>query len=131
MLRSAALLTACLLTAAAAPALAQPVEPGSSTTGNRVYALSALNGSGQTGTVALQSFGSRTEVEIHLLHGPKDGAESATVNSGPCSTPKPKSKYALTTVRNGFSETVLNVPVAQLANSNFSVNIGGAACGNI
>ncbi|HET6276743.1 MAG TPA: hypothetical protein VFE16_12505 [Candidatus Cybelea sp.] len=131
MLRSTALLTALLLTAAIAPALAQPVEPGSSTTGNKVFALSAMNGSGQSGTVALQPFGGRTEVEIHLLHGPKDGAQSATINAGACSSAKPKSKYALTTVRNGFSETVLDVPVSQLANANLSVNVGGAACGDL
>jgi hypothetical protein len=70
-------------------------------------------------------------VEIHLLHGPKDAAQGASINAGSCSTANPKSKYALTTVRNGFSETVLNVPVARLANAGLSVNVAGIACADL
>jgi hypothetical protein len=131
MLRFVTLFAAVAIVATVTPALAQSVEPGSATTGNKVFALSSVNGSGQSGTVALQPFGNRTEVEIHLLNGPKNGAQGASINAGPCSAKNPKSKYALTTVRNGFSETVLNAPIAQLANAGLSVNVAGAACGNL
>jgi hypothetical protein len=131
MLRHISILTIYAMAATMAVAFAQPVEPGSATTGNKVYAVSAMKGSGQSGTVALQPFGNRTEVEIHLLNGPKNGAQSASINAGSCSSTNPKSKYALTTVRNGFSETLLDAPIAQLANANLSVNVGGVACGNL
>jgi hypothetical protein len=131
MLRFVSILASCAIAATVAPALAQPVEPGSATTGNKVFALLPMKGSGQSGTVALQPFGGRTEVEIHLLHGPKDAAQAATINAGSCSAANPKSKYALTTVRNGFSETLLNVPIAELTSANLSVNVAGVACGNL
>jgi hypothetical protein len=131
MLRFVTILASCAIAGSVAPAFAQPVEPGSATTGNRVYALSQVNGSGQSGTIALQPFGNRTEVEIHLLHGPKDAAQAASINVGSCSAAKAPSKYALTTVRNGFSETVLDVPIAQLANANLSVRVAHVACAEL
>jgi hypothetical protein len=132
VLRLTTLLISCAIAATATPVLAQPVEPGTSTTGNKVYALSPLNGSAQSGTVALQPFGSRTEVEIHLLHSPAGGVpQPATINAGKCANPRAKTKYALLTVRNGFSETVLDVPVSTLTSGGLSVNVGGAACGDL
>jgi len=131
MLRFISILTASAMAVTLTPAFGQPVEPGSATTGNKVFALSSVNGSGQSGTVALQPFGSRTEVEIHLLHGPTNSAQSAGIYGGNCSMANAPSKYALTTVRNGFSETVLNTPIAQLANANLSVRVGHVACANL
>jgi hypothetical protein len=132
MLRFTALLSICPLAALlAAPAAAQPVEPGSSTTGNKVYALTPVKGSTESGTVALQPFGRQTEIEIHLLHWKSTAAQPANINAGTCAEPASKVKYALKAVREGFSETLLGVPIAQLANAGLSVNVQGAACANL
>jgi hypothetical protein len=132
MLRIILLPTLCLLTASlAAPACAQPVEPGSSTTGNKVYALAPVKGSVQSGTVALQPFGKQTEVEIHLLHWKSSAPQPAGVSAGACGDSSAMVKYGLKPVRNGFSETVLDVPIAQLTGAGLAVNVPGAACANL
>ena len=132
MLRIVLSLAVLVLAASiAAPAFAEPPEPGSATTGNKVYSLASIKGSSESGTVALQPFGKQTEVEIHLLHWKPGVSQTANINAGSCSQSAPKAKYPLRAVRNGFSETLVEVPLSDLTNAGLSLDVQGAAYVNL
>src|SRR5262249_30170070 len=110
MIRITSIVAALALGAVAVTqASAHPAEPGTDTVGTKVFAIHAQNGSGESGTVALQPFGKKTEVEIHLLGAPK-GPQPAHIHAGTCSKLDPTPKYPLSNVNDGFSETLLDVP---------------------
>lgn len=121
------------------PAAAHPAEPGTDTVGSKVFALKAQNDSGESGTVALQPFGNKTEVEIHLLGTPKGVSQPAHIHVGTCSKLDPAPKYPLANVNDGFSETLLDMPMSKLTSSQLVVNVHKSAsdlktyvaCGNL
>jgi Cu/Zn superoxide dismutase len=112
-----ALLWAAALTASSAfPASA------ADNAGGKVFALNALNGSGEHGTVALKPRGAKTVVEIHLLGAPA-GPQPAHIHSGSCAKLDPTPKYPLTPVVDGISETSVNQPIAVLTAGGLAVNV--------
>jgi hypothetical protein len=138
MLRMASLVVMAVFVLGA-QASGHPATPGTDTVGSKVFALNAQNGSGESGTFALQPFGSKTEVEIHLLGAPKDVAQPAHIHTGTCAKLNPTPKYPLASVHDGFSETLLDVPMATLLATPLAVNVHKSAsdiktyvaCGNI
>ncbi|HET6275152.1 MAG TPA: hypothetical protein VFE16_04345 [Candidatus Cybelea sp.] len=126
------LLSAVLLgTLVAAPAAAD-------NSGGKIFALNAVNGSGQHGTVALKPRGPKTVVEIHLLGAPSS-AEPAHIHAGTCAHLNPAPKYPLTSVVDGISETTVNASIATLTAGGLAVNVHQSptdlkdyvACGNL
>lgn len=75
--------------------------------------LNELNKSGQSGTAMLKEVKGKATVVITLNNQPKDTEEPAHIHSGSCQTPG-DIKYPLTAVKNGSSETVLDVSLAQV-----------------
>lgn len=106
--------------------------------GGRVFALDAVNGSGQHGTVALKPRGAKTVVEIHLLGAPSS-AEPAHIHAGTCGKLNPAPKYPLTSVVDGISETTVDATLATLTAGGLAVNVHQSptnlkeyvACGNL
>lgn len=106
--------------------------------GGKVFALNAVNGSGQHGTVALKPRGPKTVVEIHLLGAPSS-AEPAHIHAGTCGHLNPAPKYPLTSVVDGISETTVNASIATLTAGGLAVNVHQSptdlkdyvACGNL
>jgi hypothetical protein len=90
---------------------------------HRIYALAAQNGSGELGTVTLTAVGDKTRVDVALANAPTDVPQPAHVHSGSCSTLDPKPKYPLTTVVDGMSTTMLDVPMSQLVAGGLAVNV--------
>jgi len=91
--------------------------------GHRVFALSAQNGSGESGAVVLTPLGSKTRVEIALGGSPAGVSQPAHVHLGPCSKLTPKPSYGLASVVDGYSVTTLDVPIDTLLNGSFAVNV--------
>jgi hypothetical protein len=91
--------------------------------GSRVFALGAQNGSGENGTVSLSPRGTKTLVVVALVGAPKTTPQPAHVHVGPCAKLDPAPKYALSSVVDGVSETTLDVPMDQLTNGTFAVNV--------
>jgi hypothetical protein len=110
-----------------------------STAGAKVYMLTAQNGSGETGTVALVPQGDKTLVEVALVGAPSDVPQPAHVHVGPCAKLDPMPKYPLTPVKDGVSESTLDMPISKLVDSGFAVNVHKSAddiktyvaCGNL
>ena len=126
------------LCAALLTALVTPAAIAADNAGGRVFAVNAMNGSGQHGTVALKPRGSKTVVEIHLLGAPAS-AEPAHIHAGTCSNLNPTPKYPLTSVVDGISETTVNAPLSVLTAGGLAVNVHQSptdlkdyvACGNL
>jgi hypothetical protein len=91
--------------------------------GHRVFALTAQNGSGESGAVVLTPLGSKTRVEIALGGSPAGTSQPAHVHLGPCSKLTPKPSYGLASVVDGYSVTTLDVPIDTLLGGTFAVNV--------
>ena len=117
--------------------VAAPVSAADNS-GGKVFAINAVNGSGQHGTVALKPRGAKTVVEIHLLGAPSS-AEPAHIHEGTCAKLNPAPKYPLTSVVDGISETTVNATIATLTAGGLAVNVHQSptdlkdyvACGNL
>lgn len=124
-----------LLTQASAGA--QTADP-SPEPGGHAYAIDAQNGSDEHGTFALEPHGEKTTVEIHLLGAPHT-LQPAHLHLGTCAKLDPVPKYALTSLKDGISETSVDVPLAQLVSAGLAVNVHESvdnlkryvACGNV
>lgn len=90
---------------------------------HRIFALAAQNGSGELGTVTLTAVGDKTRVDVALANAPTDVPQPAHVHAGSCATLDPKPKYPLTTVVDGMSTTMLDVPMSQLVAGGLAVNV--------
>lgn len=112
-------LAAAAIAASAALALAFPAFAAES---HHVYALSAQNGSAEVGTVTLTAMGEKTRVDLALANAP-DGAQPAHIHMGTCAKLDPKPKYPLTTVMDGTSTTVVDVPMSALMAGGMAVNV--------
>ena len=114
--RSLAAAAAGALLALAAPALAADGP-------HHVYALSALNGSGELGTVTLTAVGEKTRVDVALANAPTDVPQPAHIHEGSCAKLDPKPKYPLANVVDGTSTYMVDVPMAQLIAGGMAVNV--------
>lgn len=107
--------------------------------GHRVFALSAQNGSGESGAVILTPLGGKTRVEIALGGSPASTPQPAHFHVGPCSKLTPKPTYGLASVIDGYSVTTIDVPIDTLLSGGFAVNVHKSgpeasvyvACGDI
>lgn len=112
------------LSAAAAAALLALAVPASAADGpHRVYALATQNASGELGTVTLTAVGEKTRVDVALANAPTDVPQPAHIHEGTCAKLDPKPKYPLTTVVDGTSTTMVDVPMSQLVAGGFAVNV--------
>jgi hypothetical protein len=111
-----------LAAALAVAALSLALPAAAADSGHRVYAMSAQNGSGESGTVTLIAAGDKTQVIVSLVNAPAGVAQPVHVHDGPCAKLNPKPTYPLTTMVDGVSVTTLDVPLAKLAAGTFAVN---------
>jgi hypothetical protein len=112
------------LAAAAAAALLVVAVPAFAADGpHRVFALATQNASGELGTVTLTAVGDKTRVEVALANAPTDVPQPAHIHEGSCAKLDPKPKYPLTTVVDGTSTTMVDVPLSQLVAGGFAVNV--------
>jgi Cu/Zn superoxide dismutase len=126
-------------TSAGAVLAADSMMGSDSTAGSKVYTLTAQNGSGETGTVALVPQGEKTMVVVLLAGAPSGIPQPAHIHVGPCAKLDPTPKYPLTSAKDGVSMTTIDQPLAKLVNSGFAVNIHKSAddiktyvaCGNL
>jgi hypothetical protein len=125
------------LVSMAALALAGGLPAGADdNVGGTVFALNAQSGSGQYGTVALKARGSKTVIEVHLLGAP--ASEPAQIQNASCGSANPSSKYTLTPLTNGISETTVDAPSSALTAGGLAVTAETSAdvktqvaCGNL
>ena len=108
-------LGACALLALALPAAA--ADPT-----HRVFPITVQNGSGESGTVTLTPVGDKTRVDLAIVGAPAD-AQPVHVHPGSCAKLDPKPKYPLSAVIDGYSTTMLDVPIGQLTSGDFAVNV--------
>jgi Cu/Zn superoxide dismutase len=110
----------------------------SDNSGGRVFDITAQNGSGEHGTVALKPRGDKTVVEVHIIGAPKT-AQPAHIHLGTCDKLDPAPKYPLTPIVDGISETTVDASVATLTATAMAVNVHKSAddiktyvaCGNL
>ncbi len=76
-------------------------------------ALNELNKSGQSGTAMFKEVKGKATVVITLNNQPKDTEEPANIYFGSCQEPQ-HAKYSLHPVKDGFSETILDVPLSRI-----------------
>ena len=92
-----------------------------------VFAISAQNGSGESGAVILTPVGTKTKVEVLIANAPVGVPQPTHVHVGPCAKLDPKPTYPLSPALNGLSVTTLDVPIATLINGTFAVNVHKSA----
>lgn len=101
--------------------------------------MNAQNNSGQSGTATLEAMGNQTKVTIDIKPGPAGVPQPAHIHEGTCANLNPKPAFPLKSVENGKSETVVDVPLAQLQSKQHAINVHKSAaeaatyvsCGNI
>lgn len=101
--------------------------------------LGAQNDSGQTGTATLLPEGDKTKVVIHLSGGNGDVAQPTHIHLGRCDNLDPAPRWPLEPVKEGQSETLLDVPLDTILEQNVAINVHKSeseasvyvACGNI
>lgn len=100
--------------------------------------LMAQNNSNETGTATLTTMGNnQTKVVLKMNNAPSND-QPAHIHSGSCSNPG-GIKYSLNPVRNGMSETTINVSMRQLVRERpLAINVHKSnseeisySCGNI
>ena len=103
-----------------------------------IVPLTALNDSGQNGIARLTSNGAQTEIVIEIDAGAADIAQPIHVHAGSCDS-LGGVDYALTSVVNGFSSTLIDISLPALREGLSAINLhkSGAeagtyvACGSI
>lgn len=101
--------------------------------------LAKTGPSGESGTARIVNLGDKTEVAIQLSNAPQGVVQPAHLHEGSCGKLNPAPKYPLNPVVNGYSATILEVPLTTLLASKFAVNIHNAkddisnyvSCGNV
>jgi hypothetical protein len=98
--------------------------------GLRVYAadtltidLGAQNNSGQNGTATLTDMGDGTTRVVVNISGGSDTAQPAHIHAGSCANLDPKPKWPLTSLVNGTSDTIVPVPLIEIANGTNAINV--------
>ena len=114
---------ALLLAVAGAMTLAATTAPPTSTASTVVVPIAQQNKSGQTGSATLTSTSDgKTQVVIALTGEPSGASEPTHIHQGTCKKLNPKPAYPLNDIVNGASTTTVDVPLATLQASQFSVN---------
>lgn len=112
--------------------------PASAATSTLTVAISAQNGSGETGSATLTQVGADLKVDIALKGAPAS-AQPAHVHDGTCADLKGV-VYPLTSVTGGTSTSTLKgVTIDQLLKGTYAINVHQStadlgkyvACGNI
>ena len=101
--------------------------------------LTAINGSGVSGTAQLMDKGAQTEVVVNVQGEPASASEPMHIHSGQCGPTLGKVVYPLKNVEGGTSDTTVNATLASLQTGNFAINVHESAaqittyvaCGNI
>jgi len=101
--------------------------------------LSEQRAFGQAGTAPLTAVGDPTRVGIPLGDPPGGTPPAGHHPPGTCANLNPQPQYPLNNVVNGTSETVVDVPLANLLTGNFAINVHKSgqeisvyvACGDI
>jgi hypothetical protein len=98
---------------------------GTVSTGGKpmVVPLAQQSKSGVTGTVTLTPMGDKTKVDVKLAGDTSKDAHPAHIHDGTCAKFDAATKYPLTNVVNGSSTTTLDVPIADLLDEAYVVNV--------
>ena len=100
--------------------------------------LTPLNNSGESGTAVLTDAGPKTKVVVTITGAPAGVGQPLHVHKGTCVQLNPQPAYGLTTLIDGKSETMIDVPIGDLRNG-YAINGHKSAqeantyvfCGNI
>lgn len=84
--------------------------------------LAEQNGSGESGTATLTAAGDKTTVVISL-DNPPTGPQPAHIHKGSCSKLDPTPAYALGDVADGKSTTEVDVPLQDLQDADYAINV--------
>ncbi len=103
-------------------ASAAQAAAGAQTPQTVVIPMTALNGSGESGTTTLRAQGDKTVVTIKLAGGSRI-EQPAHFHSGTCQKYEPRPLYALEDVVNGSSSTTIDVPLEKLVGGDLIVNV--------
>jgi len=129
--RSLAAIAAGILVLSAAPALAD--------TTTLTVPISALNGSGETGSAVLTQTADGVQVVVTIKGAPAD-AQPMHIHAGTCAKINAAPEWPLTSVTDGKSTSVVKgVTIAQMLKVPYAINIHKSAsdladyvaCGNI
>ena len=108
---------------AAAAILGTFALPASAEVDHRVFAIAAQNGSGEAGTVTLTAMGEKTRVDVALVNSPGDKPQPAHIHEGSCAKLNPKPKIPLMVLVDGYSSSMVNVPMKELVEGGLAVNV--------
>jgi hypothetical protein len=100
--------------------------------------LGPLNNSGESGNAVLSEDGTKTKVVVTINGAPAGVGQPLHVHKGTCAQIDPKPAFGLTTLTDGKSETVIDVPIGDLRKG-YAINGHKSAqeantyvfCGNI
>ena len=100
--------------------------------------LTPQNNSGESGNAVLTDAGPKTKVVVTITGAPAGVGQPLHVHKGTCAQLDPKPAYGLTTLTNGKSETMIDVPIGDLRQG-YAINGHKSAqeastyvfCGNI
>jgi hypothetical protein len=85
--------------------------------------LATQNDSGESGTATLTGQGSRTNVVLALENPASDSPQPAHIHKGTCADLDPEPSYPLANVVGGASETTVDVPLEELKDGRFAINV--------
>jgi hypothetical protein len=111
---------------------------GESGSGEVTVDLAEQNGSGESGTVTLTTDGEKTKVVI-ALENPAAVPQPAHIHKGSCDDLDPNPAYGLENVVDGSSSSEVDVPLDELRDGDFAINVHRSAakldiyvaCGNL
>ena len=100
--------------------------------------LTPQNNSGESGNAVLTDAGPKTKVVVTIKGAPAGVGQPLHVHKGTCAQLNPQPAYGLTTLTDGKSETMIDVPIGDLRNG-YAINGHKSAqeastyvfCGNI
>ena len=79
--------------------------------GGKIFALRAVGGSGEYGTVALKPVGEQTAVEVHVVNVPRGQIQTVHIHRGTCAKVAWPITYPLSPLIDGASESIIDVPL--------------------
>lgn len=89
--------------------------------------LKAQNDSGQDGMVTLEAMGNQTKVTVNVKPGAAGVAQPAHIHEGTCANLNPRPAFPLQSVVDGRSESVIDVPLAEIQSKQYAVNVHKSA----
>lgn len=85
--------------------------------------LDAQNDSGESGTATLTADGATTRIVLALENPASDSPQPAHIHKGVCAELDPAPAYPLANVTDGAAETTVDVPLDELKNGRFAINV--------